>query len=79
LSPLEESPWHKLYVGNPSYTVRDEDLQQFRYLRCHHAKVMMERDTRSKKALVSCSNGSDAEGKPRSTAHGRLLAAVVSP
>jgi hypothetical protein len=51
---LEESPWHKLYVGNPSYTVRDEDLQQSGESGAvTSAKVMMERDTgRSKKALV---------------------------
>ena len=55
---------NKLYVGNLPYTVRDEDLQQSfgEFGSITSAKVMMERDTRSK-GFGFVEMGSDAEAQ----------------
>ncbi len=56
---------NKLYVGNLSYSVRDDDLeQQFsNYGSVQSAKVMMERDTGRSKGFgfVEMSSASEAE------------------
>jgi RNA recognition motif-containing protein len=55
----------KLYVGNLSYSVRDEDLQQqfSSFGQVQSAKVMMERDTGRSKGFgfVEMSSPSEAE------------------
>ncbi|WP_374670634.1 RNA recognition motif domain-containing protein [Acidovorax temperans] len=56
---------NKLYIGNLSYSVRDDDLhQQFSpFGQVRSAKVMMERDTGRSKGFgfVEMSSGSEAE------------------
>ena len=56
---------NKLYVGNLSYNVRDEDLQQA--FAAHgsvaSAKVMMDRDTGRSKGFGFVEMGSDAEAQ----------------
>ena len=56
---------NKLYVGNLSYSVRDDDLQeQFSHFgQVQSAKVMMERDTGRSKGFgfVEMSSGAEAE------------------
>jgi RNA recognition motif-containing protein len=56
---------NKLYVGNLSYSVRDEDLlQQFsEFGTVQSAKVMMDRDTGRSKGFgfVEMSSGAEAE------------------
>ena len=56
---------NKLYIGNLSYSVRDDDLhQQFSpFGQVQSAKVMMERDTGRSKGFgfVEMSSGSEAE------------------
>ena len=56
---------NKLYVGNPPYTVRDEDLQQSfsQYGSVSSAKVMMERDTGRSKGFGFVEMGNDAEAQ----------------
>ena len=55
----------KLYVGNLSYSVRDEDLQQqfSQFGEVRSAKVMMERDTGRSKGFgfVEMGNAAEAE------------------
>lgn len=56
---------NKLYVGNLSYAVRDDDLQQqfSAYGHVQSAKVMMERDTGRSKGFgfVEMSTGEEAQ------------------
>ena len=54
---------NKLYVGNLSYNIRDEDLQQAfaQYGTVSSAKVMMDRDTGRSKGFGFVEMGSDAE------------------
>src|SRR3954465_9576076 len=54
---------NKLYVGNLSYNIRDEDLQQAfaQYGSVSSAKVMMDRDTGRSKGFGFVEMGSDAE------------------
>lgn len=56
---------NKLYVGNLSYSVRDDDLQQqfSAFGQVQSAKVMMERDTGRSKGFgfVEMSNSQEAE------------------
>ncbi|MCM2252572.1 MAG: RNA-binding protein [Ramlibacter sp.] len=56
---------NKLYVGNLSYSVRDEDLQQqfSAFGSVHSAKVIMDRDTGGSKgfAFVEMSSPAEAE------------------
>ena len=56
---------NKLYVGNLSYNVRDEDLQQAfaQYGGVSSAKVMMDRDTGRSKGFGFVEMGSDAEAQ----------------
>ena len=56
---------NKLYVGNLSYNVRDEDLQQSfaQYGSVSSAKVMMDRDTGRSKGFGFVEMGSDAEAQ----------------
>ena len=56
---------NKLYVGNLSYSVRDDDLQeQFSHFgQVQSAKVMMERDTGRSKGFGFVEMGSDAEAQ----------------
>ena len=56
---------NKLYVGNLSYNVRDEDLQQAfaQYGNVSSAKVMMDRDTGRSKGFGFVEMGSDAEAQ----------------
>ena len=56
---------NKLYVGNLSYAVRDDDLQQHfsAYGNVQSAKVMMERDTGRSKGFGFVEMGSDAEAQ----------------
>ena len=56
---------NKLYVGNLSYNVRDEDLQQAfaQYGSVSSAKVMMDRDTGRSKGFGFVEMGSDAEAQ----------------
>ena len=55
----------KLYVGNLSYSVRDDDLQQqfSSFGQVQSAKVMMERDTGRSKGFGFVEMGSDAEAQ----------------
>jgi len=56
---------NKLYVGNLSYSVRDDDLQQYfsEYGQVQSAKVMMERDTGRSKGFgfVEMSSAEEAQ------------------
>src|SRR5205809_4191198 len=54
---------NKLYVGNLSYNVRDDDLQQAfaQYGTVSSAKVMMDRDTGRSKGFGFVEMGSDPE------------------
>jgi len=56
---------NKLYVGNLTYTVRDDDRQQkfSAFCQVQSAKVMMERDTGRSKGFgfVEMSNSQEAE------------------
>jgi RNA recognition motif-containing protein len=70
---------NKLYVGNLSYNIRDDDLQQAfaQYGTVNSAKVMMDRDTGRSKGFgfvemssddeaqkaISALNGTDFEGR----------------
>jgi len=56
---------NKLYVGNLSYNVRDEDLQQAfaQYGNVSSAKVMMDRDTGRSKGFGFVEMGTDAEAQ----------------
>ena len=56
---------NKLYVGNLSYNVRDEDLQQAfaQFGTVSSAKVMMDRDTGRSKGFGFVEMGSDAEAQ----------------
>ena len=56
---------NKLYVGNLSYNVRDEDLQQAfaQYGGVSSAKVMMDRDTGRSKGFGFVEMSSDAEAQ----------------
>ena len=56
---------NKLYVGNLSYNIRDEDLQQAfaQYGSVSSAKVMMDRDTGRSKGFGFVEMSSDAEAQ----------------
>lgn len=56
---------NKLYVGNLSYSIRDEDLQQAfaQFGTVASAKVMMDRDTGRSKGFGFVEMGSDAEAQ----------------
>src|SRR5947208_11464560 len=56
---------NKLYVGNLSYNVRDDDLQQAfaQYGTVSSAKVMMDRETGRSKGFGFVEMGSDAEAQ----------------
>ncbi len=56
---------NKLYVGNLSYNIRDEDLQQAfaQYGNVSSAKVMMDRDTGRSKGFGFVEMGTDAEAQ----------------
>ena len=56
---------NKLYVGNLSYNIRDEDLQQAfaQYGSVSSAKVMMDRDTGRSKGFGFVEMGSDPEAQ----------------
>ena len=56
---------NKLYVGNLSYNIRDEDLQQAfaQYGSVSSAKVMMDRDTGRSNGFGFVEMGSDAEAQ----------------
>src|SRR5437870_8573393 len=56
---------NKLYVGNLSYNVRDDDLQQAfaQYGTVSSAKVMMDRDTGRSKGFGFVEMGSDSEAQ----------------
>ena len=56
---------NKLYVGNLSYNIRDEDLQQAfaQYGNVSSAKVMMDRDTGRSKGFGFVEMSSDAEAQ----------------
>ena len=56
---------NKLYVGNLSYSIRDDDLQQAfaQYGSVSSAKVMMDRDTGRSKGFGFVEMGSDAEAQ----------------
>ena len=56
---------NKLYVGNLSYNIRDDDLQQAfaAYGSVASAKVMMDRDTGRSKGFGFVEMGSDAEAQ----------------
>ena len=56
---------NKLYVGNLSYNVRDEDLQQTfaQFGTVSSAKVMMDRETGRSKGFGFVEMGSDAEAQ----------------
>ncbi|OGO96523.1 MAG: RNA-binding protein [Curvibacter sp. GWA2_64_110] len=56
---------NKLYVGNLSYSVRDNDLQQHfgSYGNVQSAKVMMDRDSGRSKGFGFVEMSSDAEAK----------------
>src|SRR3954463_12548314 len=56
---------NKLYVGNLSYNVRDDDLQQAfaQFGTVASAKVMMDRDTGRSKGFGFVEMGSDAEAQ----------------
>jgi RNA recognition motif-containing protein len=65
---------NKLYVGNLSYAIRDDDLQQHfsSFGHVQSAKVMMERDTGRSKGFgfVEMSSGEEAEAAIRGL-HGK--------
>jgi len=67
---------NKLYVGNLSYSVRDDDLQQHfaAFGQVQSAKVMMERDTGRSKGFgfVEMSNSQEAEAAIRGL-HGKNM------
>jgi RNA recognition motif-containing protein len=67
---------NKLYVGNLSYSVRDDDLQQqfSSFGQVQSAKVMMERDTGRSKGFgfVEMSSSSEAEAAIQGL-HGRNM------
>jgi RNA recognition motif-containing protein len=67
---------NKLYVGNLSYSVRDNDLQQqfSSFGHVQSAKVMMERDTGRSKGFgfVEMSNSQEAEAAIRGL-HGQNM------
>ena len=56
---------NKLYVGNLSYNVRDDDLQQTfaQFGTVNSAKVMMDRETGRSKGFGFVEMGSDAEAQ----------------
>jgi RNA recognition motif-containing protein len=56
---------NKLYVGNLSYNIRDDDLQQAfaQYGTVNSAKVMMDRDTGRSKGFGFVEMGSDPEAQ----------------
>ena len=56
---------NKLYVGNLSYNIRDDDLQQAfaQYGSVSSAKVMMDRDTGRSKGFGFVEMGSDQEAQ----------------
>lgn len=56
---------NKLYVGNLSYNIRDDDLQQAfaQYGNVTSAKVMMDRETGRSKGFGFVEMGSDAEAQ----------------
>lgn len=56
---------NKLYVGNLSYNIRDDDLNQAfaQYGNVSSAKVMMDRDTGRSKGFGFVEMGSDAEAQ----------------
>ncbi|MDH5204473.1 MAG: RNA-binding protein, partial [Hylemonella sp.] len=56
---------NKLYVGNLSYSVRDDDLQQkfSEFGSVQSAKVMMDRDSGRSKGFGFVEMGSDAEAQ----------------
>ena len=56
---------NKLYVGNLSYNIRDDDLQQAfaQFGTVSSAKVMMDRDTGRSKGFGFVEMGSDAEAQ----------------
>ena len=56
---------NKLYVGNLSYNVRDDDLQQAfaQYGNVSSAKVMMDRDTGRSKGFGFVEMGTDSEAQ----------------
>ena len=56
---------NKLYVGNLSYNIRDDDLQQAfaQYGSVASAKVMMDRDTGRSKGFGFVEMGSDPEAQ----------------
>ena len=56
---------NKLYVGNLSYNIRDDDLNQAfaQYGSVNSAKVMMDRDTGRSKGFGFVEMGSDAEAQ----------------
>jgi len=56
---------NKLYVGNLSYSIRDDDLQQAfsQFGSVSSAKVMMDRDTGRSKGFGFVEMGSDAEAQ----------------
>ncbi|MES2889898.1 MAG: RNA-binding protein [Pseudomonadota bacterium] len=56
---------NKLYVGNLSYSIRDDDLQQTfsEYGTVSSAKVMMDRETGRSKGFGFVEMGSDAEAQ----------------
>ena len=67
---------NKLYVGNLSYSVRDDDLQQqfAAFGQVQSAKVMMERDTGRSKGFgfVEMSTSQEAEAAIRGM-HGKNM------
>ena len=67
---------NKLYVGNLSYSVRDDDLEQefAPYGNVQSAKVIMDRDTQRSKgfAFVEMSSASEAEAAIQEL-HGKNL------
>ncbi len=67
---------NKLYVGNLSYSVRDDDLEQefAPYGNVQSAKVIMDRDTQRSKgfAFVEMSSASEAEAAIQAL-HGKNL------
>ena len=67
---------NKLYVGNLSYSIRDDDLQQAfaQFGSVASAKVMMDRDTGRSKGFGFVEMGSDAEAQSAiSGMHGKDL------
>ena len=56
---------NKLYVGNLSYNIRDDDLQQAfaQFGTVNSAKVMMDRDTGRSKGFGFVEMGSDPEAQ----------------